>query len=435
MNSHVRFGLVLLFLVAAAATASAQIDCPSSACLTASTGQTYRIVYQTVYEQRQYTAYRIEYETVCEQRQVTSYKPVWETAVRENRYTVAKPVLETSEREETYTVQRPVYETSERQEVYTVQRPVYETAEREETYTVMKPVYETSYRTECRTVYQPVTTCQTRYVDQGCYADQMVLKPSWPSSKLTWQSGGCAVDPVTGQTTYQKAGLYWAQTQHGKYEVQKVWQPNIVPQQYQQTAYVPQTVSQQIPVQVCKMVPEQVVRKIPYQVCRMVTEQQVRKVPVTTCRMVTEQCVRKVPVTTCKMVYEERVEQVPYQVCRMVAQQQTVSVPRCVEKRIPVNYTCNVPKLVCYRIPLDACGNPINGTSTTTSSPAQPQQPTPAKKPAAADVKPELGSDAATPRPVETEEKQPSKDLGPMKAVPPPTKSPAPSSLVYPKNP
>ena len=59
--------------------------------------QTYRIVYQTVYEQQQFTAYRIEYETVCEERQVTSYKPVWETAVRENRYTVARPVMETAD--------------------------------------------------------------------------------------------------------------------------------------------------------------------------------------------------------------------------------------------------------------------------------------------------------------------------------------------------
>ena len=92
---------------------------------------------------------------------MTTYKPVWETAVRENRYTVARPVMETAVREE----------------VYTVQRPVYETAEREETYTVMRPVYETAYRTEYHTVLQPVVTCQTQYVDQGCFAEQMVLKP------------------------------------------------------------------------------------------------------------------------------------------------------------------------------------------------------------------------------------------------------------------
>ena len=225
-----------------------------SGCLACADGQTYRIVYQTVFEQQQVTAYRIDYETVIEERPVTTYKPVWETAVRENRYTVARPVVETAEREETYTVQRPVYET----------------AEREEAYTVMKPVYETAYRTEYHTVYQPVTTYRTQYVDQGCYAEQMVLKPCWPVTRLAWQSGGCTVDPVTGQTVYQRAGLYWVQTPRGEYEVQRVWHPNVVAQQIPQTCMVPQTVAQQVPMQVCKYVPETVVRKVPVQVCRMV---------------------------------------------------------------------------------------------------------------------------------------------------------------------
>ena len=366
MNTLVRRTLGMSLFLAAAAPAWAQESCVSA--------QTYRLEYQTVCEQRQVTAYRIEYENVCEERQVTAYKPVWETAVRENKYTVAHPVTETAVREE----------------FYTVQKPVYETAEREETYTVMKPVYETAYRTEYHTVYQPVTTCQTRYVDQGCYSDQIVLKPGWPTTRLAWQSAGCAVDPVTGQTVYQRAGLYWAQTQGGRYEVQKVWHPNVVAQQLQQTNYVPQTVAQQLPMQVVKYMPEQVVRKVPVQVCRMVTEQ----------------CVRKVPVTTCKIVYEERVKQVPYQVCRMVAEQQTIRVPHTVEKRIPVTYTYNVPRVVCYRVPLDACGNPIvnSYSGTTTVAPAQQQEPTPAgKKPSGADVKPGLGgADAATPEPIDS---------------------------------
>jgi len=389
MNAVVRRILGVSLLMAAAAPALAQECCPASS-------QTYRIEYQTLCEQRQVTAYRIEYETLCEERQVTSYKPVWETAVRENRYTVARPVTETSVREE----------------FYTVQRPVYETAEREETYTVMKPVYETAYRTEYRTVYQPVTTCQTQYVDQGCFAEQVVLKPGWPSTRLTWQSASCAVDPVTGQTVYQRPGLYWTQTPGGRYEVQKVWRPNVVAQQVQQTSYVPQTVVQQVPMQVCKYMPEQIVRKVPVQVCRMMTEQQVRKIPV----------------TTCKMVYEERVEQVPYQVCRMVAQQQTISVPHTVEKRIPVTYTYNVPRVVCYRVPLDACGNPIVGYSSQTS-PTKPRTPTPAKKPNAADEKPGLGPDAAAPRPIEDEDKPPMKE-GPMKDVPS-MKQPAREESIY----
>ena len=239
MNTLARLISVLSALAALAVPAAAQVGCPSG-CLACADGQTYRIVYQTVFEQQQVTAYRIDYETVIEERPVTTYKPVWETAVRENRYTVARPVVETAEREETYTVQRPVYET----------------AEREEAYTVMRPVYETAYRTEYHTVYQPVTTYRTQYVDQGCYAEQMVLKPCWPGTRLAWQSGGCAVDPVTGQTVYQRAGLYWVQTPRGEYEVQRVWRPNVVAQQIPQTCMVPQTVAQQVPMQVCKYVPE-----------------------------------------------------------------------------------------------------------------------------------------------------------------------------------
>jgi len=397
MNTTVRFLLTLSVVAAFSTPVAAQVGCPSSACLTCQGGQTYRIVYQTVYEQRQYTAYRIEQETVCEQRQVTTYKPVWETAVRENHYTVARPVTETAVREETYTVQRPVYET----------------AEREETYTVMKPVYETRYRTECQTVLQPVTTCRTQYVDRGCFSEQLVMKPGLPSTRLSWQSATCAVDPVTGQTVYPRPGLYWTQTPRGHYEVKKVWNPNVVAQQVPQTTYVPQTITRKVPMQVCKYVPERVVRKVPVQVCRMVTEQRVRKVPVTTCRM----------------VYEKKVDRVPYQVCRMVAEQKTISVPRCVEKRVPVTYTCNVPRLVCYRVPLDACGQPIVGCPAGASAPPpvveQPRQPTPAapgNQPAGADVKPAIGPDATAPQPIDAEEKQPG-----LKAVPP-MNSPAPRS-------
>ena len=237
----------VLALWAVATTASAQTSCPS--CSAYADCQTYRIVYQMVYEPRTTTVYRIENETVYEDRQIVTYKPVWETAVRENHYTVARPVAETAEREE----------------VYTVQRPVYETAEHEESYTVMRPVYETAYQTQYRTVYQPVTTYRTQYVDQGCASNQIVFKPGWPINRLTWQSGGCAVDPTTGQTVYQRPGLYWTQTPRGEYTVQQVWHPNVVAQQIPQTSLVPQTVAEQIPMQVCKYQPEVIVRKVPVQ--------------------------------------------------------------------------------------------------------------------------------------------------------------------------
>src|SRR6187431_367700 len=60
----------------------------------------YRLDYQTVYEERQQTGYRIEHETQYEEREVTSFRPVWETEIRERKYMVARPVYETSERED-----------------------------------------------------------------------------------------------------------------------------------------------------------------------------------------------------------------------------------------------------------------------------------------------------------------------------------------------
>jgi hypothetical protein len=272
---------------------------------------------------------------------------------------------------------------------------VWETATRQECYTVRRPVYETAYRTECQTVMQPVTSYRTEYVDQGCYVEQIVMKPGLPKSRLRWASGSSTLDPMTGAVVYNPPGLYWEQTPRGRYEVQRVWQPNPVAVQVPQTSYVPQTVSRQVPVQVCRYVEEQVVRDVPYQVCRIVREEQVRKVPYTVCRqvverveqqvpvqvcrMVTEEQTREVPVTTCRMVYEDRVEQVPYRVCRMEAVQETVQVPRCVEKRIPVTYTTYVPRVVCCRVPIDACGVPLGSCLPLTAVPAAAaKQPTPA---------------------------------------------------------
>ena len=62
--------------------------------------ETYKLVQQTVYDERQVTAFRIEHETVFDEQQVTVQRPVYETEVRERRYTFARPVTETSEREE-----------------------------------------------------------------------------------------------------------------------------------------------------------------------------------------------------------------------------------------------------------------------------------------------------------------------------------------------
>jgi hypothetical protein len=469
MNVSIRLTLSLLIVYCLMPTVCGQAcDCARPAAVSSVTsvmspvasvcGQEYRLVYKTVCEQKQMTAYKIEYETSYEERPVTTYKPIWETQMREERYTVAKPVTESSEREERYTVQKPVWETqmrdnsytriryvqetAEREERYTVNRPITETAEREEAYTVLKPVYETSARTETYTVMRPQTICQTQMIDRGGFIDQTVMKPEAPATRLRWMSGTNAVDPATGQTVYQRSGLYWVQVPRTTCEVQKVWQPNIVPQQVQQTFYAPQVESRQVPVQTvryeqervvrkvpvttCRIVQEEVVKKIPYTVMRPVEERVEQQVPVQVCHMVTEEQVRKIPVTTCRMVYEERVEQKPVQVYKMVAVQGTVRVPHCVEKRTPVTYTYNVPHVVCYREPIGPCGEPLNVTAPETSIPtststfgAQKPTPAPPRKDNAADngassaeEKPSISPDAAAPKPLDTE-------TAPLKEVPP----------------
>ena len=63
--------------------------------------QTYRLDYQTVYDEQQVTAYRVSYETVYDTKTYTVTKPVWETQTSERRYTVQDPTY-TGDAIETY---------------------------------------------------------------------------------------------------------------------------------------------------------------------------------------------------------------------------------------------------------------------------------------------------------------------------------------------
>jgi hypothetical protein len=317
-------------------------------------------------------------------------------------------------------------------------------------------VMETAERTECYTVMQPVTTFRTECVDQGCYVDQVACQPGRVRNRLRWQPGACVVDPLTGMSYYDRAGLVWVPEQGpSRQVVTRVWQPNLVTRQVPVTQHVARQVTRKVPVQVCRNVDEQRVRKVPYQVCRTVHEAHVRKVPYQVCRqvverieqkvpeqvcrMVAEQRVRRVPVTTCRMVYEQKVEPYQVQVCRMVASQETVRVPRIVEKRIPVTYTYRVPRTVVMRVPIeDPCAPvcctaaPAMGAATSVMAPATPlgatrqetrkvptpQQPTPAAQPSPASPREEQleptpgGDPATTPGPFQS-------DAAELKSVPP----------------
>ena len=92
--------------------------------------QTYRLDFQTVYDEQQMTAYRVSYETVYDTKTYTVQKPVWETQMQERRYTVQRPVWETQTREERFTVMKPVYETQVVDRSYDVTRDVVETSTR-----------------------------------------------------------------------------------------------------------------------------------------------------------------------------------------------------------------------------------------------------------------------------------------------------------------
>jgi len=353
---------------------------------------TYRLDYQTVYEDRVVTAYKIENETVYDEREVTVLKPVWETQLREKRYTVQKPVYETSEREERYTVQKPVWETqirdesydvvrqvaetSEREERVTVQKPIWETSVREERYTVQRPVYETSEREEAYTVMEQVTTYRPVQIDQGQYVTNYAVQPGAVRTRLARTQAGYVIDPVTGVAAYQRGGLHWTPMQAPSVIVpQTVYQPNLVTAQVPQTSMVPRTEVRRVPVQTVRYENQEMVREVPMQVCKMITEEQVRRVPVTTykqvvervekktpvqvCKMITEEIVKQVPVTTMKYVQEEKVEQEEVRVVRQERIVQKVQTPRIVEKRVPVQYTYKVARVIVNKVPLDPCGNPM----------------------------------------------------------------------------
>lgn len=126
-----RCGVGALGLAPLLAGGSAAAQCCGQPVAPPVATQTYRLDYQTVYDEEQVTAYRTVYETVYDTQNYTVQKPVWETETRERRYTVQRPVWETQTREERYTVMKPVYETQVQDQSYNVVRDVVETSTRE----------------------------------------------------------------------------------------------------------------------------------------------------------------------------------------------------------------------------------------------------------------------------------------------------------------
>ena len=59
MNALLRFSMAVTLALVAVMPVAAQVCCPTSSFVVPG-GQTYRIAYQTVYDERQETAYRVE---------------------------------------------------------------------------------------------------------------------------------------------------------------------------------------------------------------------------------------------------------------------------------------------------------------------------------------------------------------------------------------
>ncbi len=334
-----------------------------SACgpVCAYTPPTYRVVCETVYDEKKVVAYKPVWETELRTRPVTVQKKVVETEMREERYTVRIPVTEIQMQEKSEERVRYVPETCEREEISYCMKPVQKIIEQEKVCVVQKPVCETTMETRTRTINEQVTSYETKYVDQGAFTDQLVLKPNHGlfGHKLAFQEPKAVTNETTGEVTKQRGGLYWTPSNKGKYEVQKIWVPNPQPVQVPRTYTVPKQVCEQVPVTTTRMVEERVVTKVPVTVTEMVREQVVKKVPVTTMKPVKEVVVNKVPVKVCTWKEEERVRQIPYTTWKMVDEcsEETYEVKVC--RMVPEEKVVRVPRIVTRYVPIDACGNDI----------------------------------------------------------------------------
>ncbi len=361
----------------------------------------YRLQYETVMEPRQETSYRRIWETVPETREVTETKFVLKTRTEDREYTVARPVVETSYRDEQYTVMKAVLETStrpvqrtqttmvtetsERVEQYTTMRPVVETRYQQQQYQVQRPVVETSYQTQAYTTLRPVTTYQNQVVDTGGYVAQQMVTPGTVGYGLQWVPRAYQTTGPLGILAVNRGGLFWTPSvTPPTVQTQMAYRPNYVNQQVAQTQYVPETVQQQVPVQVSRMQTEVVTQNVPVQVTTMQPTVETRRVPVTVQRPVTETVTENVPVQQYKYIPEVKTRRIPIQTTKMTYETlkqpvevqyyepetvtRQVTVQRQVEKLVPETRTVMVPRQVIQRVApnyYDPFGAAISGGYST----------------------------------------------------------------------
>jgi hypothetical protein len=224
-------------------------------------------------------------------------------------------------------------------------------------YTVQRPVTETTFQTQQFTQLQPVTTYQTVVADVGNYVQQAFYQPGDTTHRLRWQQGGYNVNQQTGQIAFRFGGLGWVPYQSaGQVVTQSVYQPNFQQFAVPQISYMPQTFTQQVPVQTQRMVTEQVQQQVPVTTTRIQQEVVAQQIPISTTRMQQEIVQQQVPVTTTRMTNEIVEQQTPVQVQRMETYEEKVLVPYTVQKpvtrkvaRQKIEY---VPEVVVKEVPV-----------------------------------------------------------------------------------
>ena len=232
---------------------------------------------------------------------------------------------------------------------------------------------ETAERDQYSTVVEPQTTYVTRYVDQGGFEDQQIVRPGPVYCQKVCVPGGCYDRSLHGIEHVHRADHGLPQVQApATVQVNRVYKPNIVAEQIPQTCYVQKVVVQKVPVQVCRMVTEEQVsqsadHRLPHGARRTSPEGSGPRSAVRSSNEWKTKCPCK-PAAWSPKNRSAKCRSPPAawspksasnkcrcKCCRMVAEEQTVRQPVCVEKRVPVTYTYRVPRTVVMKVPVDPC--------------------------------------------------------------------------------
>lgn len=322
--------------------------------------------YRNEVRERRYTVQRLVRTPRQVEQQYTEMVTV--NKVRQEEYCVTRAVYRDVPQE--YMVMRPVERV--RQERFVVNKPVWR--EVQENYTVMIPEQQVrnGVRMSCKVVED--TVMRNEIQDQGRWEDRTALVPTCGPSY------GCGYGGYGGGG-YRGCGRWACGYGCGDCYAEcapvdcvttctyRVWVPNCVtiqvpvkvcrivpvevPFQYQVTIFRPE--ARQRTLKVCDFVPEEQVRDVRYVEC--VPERQVRNVRV--CDYVTEKKVRDVPY--CDYVPVTRTRMVQVMDCSTVAEekveQYNVSIPYPVTREVPVTVCKMVAKVITVPVtPCAPCG-------------------------------------------------------------------------------